>query len=219
MKRLTLSLLLCLNLQSAAAFDWGMNARGEDNPFVEAMLRMMESFGLVDDDSASVTTPYSPGNWQDFSPTPWSGTSPMPPMSGMSPMGGMMPGMSPMGGMMPGMSPGGMPGMQNWQQQIPWQQYRNMQQPSRKLARRLNGAWETNNGGLLLIQGDKARFYLTRDQHQDLQLAITEHQVTLKPATGGEGKRYRYQVKNNRMVLRDPQGSWMLLRRIRKQVK
>jgi len=99
----------------------------EDNPFVEAMLRMMEIFGLIDRDSLPLGAPYLPGY----------GASSMPALGGLPGLGGYpgmggMPGMSPWSGMggypgmgaMPGISPwsgvtgypgmGGVPGMSPW---------------------------------------------------------------------------------------------------------
>jgi len=115
-----LTLCLCGTLiLGAPASGYGLYR--EDNPFVEAMLRMMEIFGLIDRDSLPLGAPYLPSY----------GASTLPALGGYPGMGG-MPGMSPWSGMtgypgiggVPGMSPwsgmtgypgiGGMPGVSPW---------------------------------------------------------------------------------------------------------
>lgn len=102
------TLCLCGTLiLSAPASAYGLYR--EDNPFVEAMLRMMEIFGLIDRDSLPLGAPYLPGY----------GASSLPALGGLSGLGGYpgmsgVPGMSPWSGMTgyPGM--GGIPGMSPW---------------------------------------------------------------------------------------------------------
>ena len=105
----SLALVLCCALAlspNASAY----SVYGEENPFVEAMLRMMEIFGLINRDRLPLSVPYLPG---------YGGLGGLAGASGMSPLSGLggVPGMSPLSGFggVPGMSPlsgfGGVPGM------------------------------------------------------------------------------------------------------------
>lgn len=92
----SLALLLCCALAlSPNASAYGVY--GEENPFVEAMLRMMEIFGLINRDRLPLSVPYLPG---------YGGLGGLAGTSGLSPLGGLggVPGYSSLGGF------GGVPG-------------------------------------------------------------------------------------------------------------
>ncbi|MCB1727656.1 MAG: hypothetical protein KDI22_09525, partial [Gammaproteobacteria bacterium] len=96
---LCLCCFLCLAAPSPASAYGGY---GSENPFVEAMLRMMEIFGLIDRSSLPLGVPYLPGNTSAFG-SGFSGLSGF----GAYPGLGTMSGVSPMS--LYGM--GGVPGM------------------------------------------------------------------------------------------------------------
>jgi hypothetical protein len=141
-------------------------------------------------------------------------------MSGMPPMyslGG-MPGMSPMNGLggMPGMSTvpgmGGMPGGN-------WENWGNLnyypQVPANRPSTYLDGVWELDKQGFVIIKGDVARLYLSREQHQDFVLYYDRQHLWWRPQEGGKASRYTYQERDGRMILRDSEGNLLLMRRRR----
>jgi hypothetical protein len=225
---------------------------GDDNPFVEAMLRMMEIFGLIDRDRLPLSVPYLPGYGQQFAPglggfSSLGGLGGAPGMSQMNGLGGMpgmlpmyglggMPGMSPMYGLggAPGMSsmygPGGFPGMSpapgmggfpgaggmpggNWSNWGNLNQY--PQAPVTRAPTYLDGIWELDQGGFVIIKGNNARLYVSREQYQDFAVRYDRQHLWWRPQEGGEASRYTYQAREGRMVLRDAEGNLLLLRRRR----
>jgi hypothetical protein len=258
----TICLCCCLAVAAPVA---AYNGLRDENPFVEAMLRMMEVFGLIDRSRLPLSVPYVPG----YSPS-MGGMAPMyglgglgglgtlgtlpgvgglsglggvPGMGGLSSLGAMpglggVPGMTGLPGMggvpgmgglsslgaMPGslMAPGaglsqgalggwpiaGMQGLgaQQWQQ---WPGARSAPNAA------LEGIWELTNGGVVIIRGDRARLYLSRDRYQDFVIAYDQQQLSWAPLRGGSVSRYRYQVRDGRMVMQDKDGNYLLLRRRR----
>lgn len=194
----------------------------EDNPFVEAMLRMMEVFGLIDRDRLPLSVPYLPGYGQQFTPGlgalgGFGGPGGVPGMSPMYGLGG-VPGMSPMYGLggMPGMSSvpgmggaGGIPGG-NWGNlgQYP-------QGPANRPSTYLDGIWELDKAGFVIIKGNIARLYLSREQYQDFAIFYDRQHLWWRPQEGGESSRYTYQEREGRMILRDTEGNRLLMRRRR----
>jgi hypothetical protein len=211
---------------------------GEDNPFVEAMLRMMEIFGLIHRNRLPLTVPYIPGYGQDLIPglggygqhfvpglggygaVPGIGLGGFPGLSPMSGLGG-VPGISPMSGIgsVPGL--GGMPGTGAW----PGGGFPpagNWLDPARfgsgpinRTGTHLNGIWELENGGFVIIQGNTARLYISREQYQDFEVHYDWQHLWWRPQEGGLPSRYLYQTREGRMILRDEQGNLLLLRRRR----
>ena len=204
---------------------------GEDNPFVEAMLRMMEIFGLIHRDRLPLTVPYLPGYGQQLNPglggyagVPGMGLGGFPGLSPMSGLGG-VPGMSPMSGLggVPGM--GGIPGAGAWPGGgfppaggVPG----NWLDPSRygsgpmtRTSTHLNGTWELENGGFVIIQGNMARLYLSPQQYQDFSVYYDRQHLWWRPQEGGTPSRYRYQTREGHMILRDEEGNLLLMRRRR----
>ena len=236
-KLLTLCLCGVLTLPfGTAATSYGLYA--EDNPFVEAMLRMMEIFGLINRSRLPLSVPYLPGYGQQLTPalSGWYGAGGFPGMSpmsglggypGMSPISGLggYPGMSPMSGLggYPGMSPmsglGGVPGIGSWPGAggIPgsWYGPGGQGPGAAPTGGYLDGAWELSKGGFVVISGNRARLYLTPRQYQDFAVRYDRDRLWWAPRAGGATARYRYRVIDGRMVLRDDDGNYLLLRRRR----
>ena len=212
-KLLTLCLCGVLTLPfGAAATSYGLYA--EDNPFVEAMLRMMEIFGLIDRSRLPLSVPYLPGYGQQLTPalSGWYGAGGFPGMSPMSGLGG-YPGMSPMPGL------GGTPGIGSWPGAggIPgsWYGPGGQGPGATPTGGYLDGAWELSKGGFVVISGNRARLYLTPRQYQDFAVRYDRDRLWWAPRAGGATARYRYRVIDGRMVLRDDDGNYLLLRRRR----
>jgi hypothetical protein len=140
---------------------------------------------------------------------------------GMSPWGGMGPGTPPMGVSPWGASPwAAAPWANN-----PWQPAWGGAQPGfpgtspadgryAYLMRMLQGSWETNNGGLLLIKGNLARLYVSRDRYQDLEITVDRVHLWMRPAGSTQtADRYEHRIFDRRIVLRDRAGKVLLLRR------
>jgi hypothetical protein len=206
------------------------SAYGEDNPFVEAMLRMMEIFGLIHRDRLPLTVPYLPGYGQQLAPGLGGyGRQLIPGLGGYAGVPGMglggFPSLSPMSG--PGGAPGmgGMPGTYAWPGGgfppvggIPG----NWTAPSRygsgpmtQTSTHLNGIWELENGGFVIIQGNMARLYVSREQYQDFAVYYDRQHLWWRPQEGGMSSRYLYQTREGRMILRDAEGNLLLMRRRR----
>ncbi len=80
----------------------------------------------------------------------------------------------------------------------------------------LQGAWQSDNGGLLLVKDNLARLYLSRDRYQDLYLHADARYLWLRPAgTSGRTVRYAYRVHDDRIELYDRWGNSLILRRYR----
>ena len=230
--RLLLVVFSCtLGLTTPAA---GYSLYGEENPFVEAMLRMMEIFGLIDRDRLPLGVPYLPGYGQALAPglglggmsgfAGYPGVAAMPGISplygttgltGISPIAGMggVPGVSqiPGAGAWPGagLPPvGGTPGY--WPGQA-WPGAVTGMQP----AGRLDGVWEISKGGFVIIRGNAARLYVSRDRYQDFAIGYDRRYLWWAPRGSGASSNYRYQVRDGRMILRDADGNYLLLRRRR----
>lgn len=202
---------------------------GDDNPFVEAMLRMMEIMGLIDRRPVPLGVPYMPGAG---SPPGWGSLAGagMPP--GTSPMGAWgnwpgsgMPGMSPFpgiggwpGGGMPGgmggWPGGGLPGgLGGWPGAgLPGGSgFRHG--PNLSAVADLDGIWELNNGGVAIIKGQAARLYLSRERYQDFLIGYDGKHFWWSPRGSNVSTRYRYQMRDGRMILRDNDGEVLLMRR------
>lgn len=214
----------------------------EDNPFVEAMLRMMEMFGLIDRSRLPLGVPYLPGYDQALSGglgglaplyglgnlSPGYGLGGLGGLGGLSGLGGlggmpggpMLPGQMLGQGAIPGQLPGlgawpnaGMPGVPGYGLPgNPLQQWPGQRAPVQSA---LDGVWELNKGGFVIIRGNRARLYLSRDQYQDFTIAYDRRQLSWAPVSGGTASRYRYEERDGRMILRDSEGNYLLLRKRR----
>lgn len=179
-----------------------------DNPFVEAMVRMMEVMGLIDRGPVPLGVPYMPGEGG----IPRWGAYPGPGMlSGPSPIGGWpgsgMPGMGtyPGTGAWPG---GAMPGMGGWPADSGFRYG-----PDMSAVANLDGIWELSNGGVVILKGQAARLYLTRERHQDFVVGYDGKHFWWSPRGSNVSTRYRYQMRDGRMILRDNEGQVLLMRR------
>lgn len=246
-KKLLVTSLCCLALWSTPAS--AVYGYADDNPFVEAMLRMMEVFGLIDRGRLPLSTPYMPGFGSSALPAvgtlgllgAYPGLGGMSGIGGLNPMTGlgmpltgagalpgtaMMPGTSMLPGtsMMPGTSV--MPGLGGWPGTtgMPYQAlnpgaYAQGMQPwaatPQATQSALDGIWELNKGGFVIIRGNRARFYASREKYQDYVLGYDRDYLWWAPESGGSRSRYRYRVQNDRMVLADSERNVLLLRRRR----
>lgn len=177
---------------------------------------MMEIFGLINHSRLPLGSSYLPGYSSLMTP----GMAAYPGLGGL----GMMPGASPWAGypgmgMMPG---AGLPGVGRFPgagvpggfAPFPGTPggggYRNL--PGRGA---LDGAWELANGSFVIIKGDTARLYLSEERHQDFVIKYDDKAFWWSPRDSNTAKRYRYQVSNGRMLLRDNDGKVLLLLRRR----
>jgi hypothetical protein len=222
-KLVTLSLVAAIVSGNAN----GSTPYANDNPFVDAMVRMMEEMGLLDRARPPVTVPYMPG----------AGMSPYPGLGMGYPGFGGMPGMNALGGvpgstgmpamgnwpMNPGYAQGMMPGGGNAWGQAPQQWLNNAPVPQNQMQQwlgattapqgQLDGAWELNRGGLVVISGNRARFYLSLEQYQDYTIGYDQSHLWWTPANGTTQSRYRYKMQDDRMIIADDQDNYLLLRR------
>ena len=203
--------LLCLG-QPAHAY----SSYGDDNPFVEAMLRMMELFGLINRARLPLGVPYAPGY----------GTSTIPGLGGLSGIGaysalGGLPGMSPMspwagvpGGNWTGGNP--MSGLGGWPGGVPgWAK------PDRRVwgdaiqsvVADLDGVWDLSGGGVVVIKGRNARLLAGRYGHQDFSIAYNGTTFWWSPHGSNTTTGYRYRMRDGGMILRDNHGKTLLMRR------
>jgi hypothetical protein len=103
-----------------------------------------------------------------------------------------------------------LPGYSDWATR---QQY-NRSGPYSHLMRILQGSWEIHSGGLLLVKGNLARLYLSRDRHQDLEIRADKHYVWMRPAgTRQTPDRYEHRIFDRRVILRDEDDRVLVLRR------
>ena len=134
---------------------------------------------------------------------PW-GAYPGPGPSGPSPIGGW-----PGSGM--GAWPGGsLPGMGGWPGDSGFRYG-----PDMSAVADLDGIWELSNGSVVILKGQAARLYLTRERHQDFLIGYDGRHFWWSPRGSNVSTRYRYQMRDGRMVLRDNEGQVLLMRRRR----
>jgi len=254
----TSALLFAIVLVSWPMSSAGYGYPNEDNPFVEAMLRMMEVFGFIDRDRLPLGVPFLPATGYG---SPWNpglggltGTYPMTglpglgggPMSGLGtvpgvagmtsgyPLAGAMGGLPGLGGN-PMSGFGGVPGAGGqprfsdapWGSTNPWQSgmpfasggppgqhSRWTDGPAPKIGL-LDGIWETNKGGVVIIKADAARLYVSRDRYQDFIIRYDHNHFWWQPRDGSKFRRYRYEMREGRMILADDKNNLLLLRRRR----
>ncbi len=214
------TLLFCCTLSISTSVSAYGAYTGEDNPFLEAMLRMMEIAGLIDRNDVPLGVPYLPGYGQSMAPGlaglgGWPGYPAMGAFPGMSPLTGLgglngAPGSSMLpGGGWPGAAvpnPGGMPG--NWLNRG-W----SGQGSNSASSGYLDGIWELSNGSVVVIRRGNARLYVSKDRHQDFTIGYDQKHFWWTPRGGNTTSHYRYQFRDGRMILRDNQGKVLLMRR------
>lgn len=201
---------------------------------------MMEVFGLIDRSRLPLSVPYLPGYGAGTLPA--TGTLGLmgayPALSGMGGIGGINPltgfgmPMSGIGGM-PGTSM--VPGIGGWPATGAWPGTMGMPMTSpypgmnpgtfaqgiqpwttpQTTQTALDGIWELNKGGFVIIRSNRARFYASREEYQDYVLGYDRDFLWWAPESGGTRSRYRYRVQDDRMILADSEGNVLLLRRRR----
>jgi hypothetical protein len=270
-------LLLAIGLLVQPVTATAAGAYADDNPFVEAMLRMMELFGFIDRDRLPLGVPYLPatgygsfpggnamggigglggnpvtgfggmpglggmpggyplggiGGMPGFAGNPVTGLGAVPGMAAGYPMPGLggVPGLGGMGGV-PGLGGiGGMPGLGGmgglpgnpWQGGMPfggpaqggWAPDGRGNQPPAKIGL-LDGIWETNKGAVVIIKADAARLYVAQDRYQDFIIRYDHDHFWWQPRDGSKFRRYRYEMREGRMILADKDNNLLLLRRRR----
>jgi hypothetical protein len=185
-----------------------------DNPFVEAMLRMMETFGLIDRGYLSAwAAPQLPGAGNLAvmgTPYPGMGMSPMGAWPGMP--GGQVPGMSPWGGWT-GMPGGSIPGMAPFQGGAPATAWPGPGLAGTQQVQDLDGIWELSNGSVVIIRRNAARLFVSKEKYQDFVIGYDARNFWWSPRGGNTTTRYQYQMRDGRMVLKDNEGKALLMRR------
>ena len=63
--------------------------------------------------------------------------------------------------------------------------------------------------------GNTARLYVSRVQYQDFAIHYDAHNLWWQPHRGGRPSRYRYQIRDGRMILQDEEGNLLLMRQRR----
>ncbi len=186
----------------------------DDNPFVEAMLRMMEIFGLIDRNRLPLGAPYLPDYGQSWAPG----------MGGISGYPGMgtPPGMSSIYGMGGSPGPGQMPGLAGWPPSgfagapVPWGYPGGLAPRSGSApSGHLDGTWELNKGGFVIIKGNIARLFVSPERSQDFTIGYDRNRLWWRPRGTRSTSHYRYQIRDGRMIMQDSEGRMLLLRRRR----
>ncbi len=127
------------------------------------------------------------------------------PITGLGGVPGMNPitGQGPIPGGWPGAAAFGYPGAAPWANPA-------QNRPTPGL---LDGVWELNNGGFVIIRADSARLYVAEDRYQDFLVRYDDKHFWWRPRDGSKFQRYRYEMREGRMVLADNEGRLLLLRR------
>ncbi len=189
----------------------------DDNPFVEAMLRMMEIFGLIDRRRLPLGVPYLPGYGQSFAP----GIGVTPGMTGSPGMG------TPLG--IPSIyGAGGWPGPAQTPGPAGWPPVGFADSPGAWAypgghvhsygslpSGHLDGAWELDKGGFVIIRGNTARLFVSPERSQDFTIGYDHDRLWWRPRGTRSASHYRYQVRDSRMIMQDSEGRLLLLRRRR----
>lgn len=247
----TLLLAACLVSSTPTVTAYGYFE--DDNPFVEAMLRMMEVFGFIDRDRLPMGVPFLPATGLGSGWNPgWAGMGGLGAVPGAYSLGGMpglgggpmtgwsalpgvggaagLPGLGggPLSGLggMPGSIPWNAAGGQPWSGNPPWGSSAPWQAgpPGRQAARPgagasriglLDGIWETNKGAVVIIKADAARLYVSRDRYQDFIIRYDHDHFWWQPRDGSKFRRYRYEMREGRMILADKDNNLLLMRRRR----
>ncbi len=184
------------------------------NAFIEAMLRMMELFGLIDRDHLALGSTFLPG-YGGLYPGMMGGVPGMSAYPGMGGLGGWpataglggWPGMGANPMMAPGMMQPGMNPLAGHQMPFGY--------PSPGTRGVLDGSWILNKRGIAIIRGSSARLYLSREHYQDFDIRYDQRHLWLTPRRGGSSSRYQYRMHKGRMIVRDDEGNYLLLRRAR----
>jgi len=195
------SLFIAVVLAFAPLLPASAAGSGAANAMAEAMTRMMEAMGMLDDDDGSM-------------------------MPGMPGMPYMMPGLGNFGygqmpwaqmpwGQIPGYGAFGDPikafGMQGLAEQMPGE----MQWPwVSGYANALDGVWEGRDGGLLIVRAHRFRLQAAQGGHIEGSLQRRGDRLALYEPRTGSSRSYEMAIHQGRMVLRDEAGNTYLYRRL-----
>lgn len=78
----------------------------------------------------------------------------------------------------------------------------------------LEGVWEDNQGGLLIVQGRFYRLYAARKGYIEGGIRVTDDRVELSNQTLGFTQTFELALDQGRLVLRDASGQLYLYRRL-----
>lgn len=81
------------------------------------------------------------------------------------------------------------------------------------LLQKLQGSWYTDNGELLVVNGNYARLYRSRTQYQDLQIRIDAQFIWIAPSGHRQAKQYQHRLLPDRFALRDAQNKTLEFKR------
>lgn len=78
----------------------------------------------------------------------------------------------------------------------------------------LEGVWESNDGGLLIVQGHYYRLYAPCKGHIDGGIRVESERIELTNARQGFSQHFEYAQDQGRLALRDQQGRIFVYRRL-----
>ena len=84
---------------------------------------------------------------------------------------------------------------------------------SPRILESLQGSWETNNGGLLLVRRNMARLYIERNEYQDFYIRADPRYLWMWPTKSQVSQRYEHHISGDIIRLRDEFGNTLTLRR------
>ena len=191
---LLLAYLLLACPASASTLDYPNRYR----PMAESMFDMLDAFSNAYQQRLPSTSPLP-------NPTPgmnsgWLSGTPMPaPMPGI---GSGWPSGTPLPTPTPGIESGGSPGTPNW--------FGQAASPNP-----LEGSWRGRGGEILVIRNGWFRIYKSRQRYREGQVRLNDARTfSLYDRQGGNRRDYEFAEQRGRLVLRDPNGSLLLYRRI-----
>lgn len=193
-----LTTAFCLLLVLLGAPPLPAQARGGTREaMADAMAKMMEAMGLLDDAPSSAM--------------------PTDPMSMASPFGGS--GWGPPAGGMPWGSPFQDPSRAFGMAEVMKQFSRNVPPPGSGMSpwrgSRLEGIWEGRGGELLIVQGNRFRIYAGNTSYVDGYLHIDGDRLALYNAAEKQAQPFKYAESDGRLVMRGKEGEIYLYRRLR----
>jgi hypothetical protein len=193
-----------LLLVAASLYPGGAGAASLAEQMAKAMVKMMDTLGDRDrrEQGSSPDYPGGSQNWGGMAPpgmgsAPWGGMSPW----GGAPWGNTWNPWSMPGGLSMPQTPGGMtppawPGAAGGAGAPP-----------------LDGAWISNTGAGMIIRGARLQLFSETERMREMTLRYDGNHVWLYDEDLGTAKRYEFAHAEDRMALRDNQGSVVLFRR------
>jgi len=184
--------LLLSCLLGLGATGWAVAEETPAQAMAHAIARMMESMGF----NGAASGARSPGYPAPPSVDGWPSAFGSWPMSG-NPAQGAAANMTQMAGRAyQGMMPSEQPAGSNW------------------TPGPLEGVWEDNQGGLLIVQGALYRIYAVCNAHIDGDIRVLDGRVELTNRQQNFTQTFEYALDQGRLALRDPSGQVFLYRRL-----